>query len=63
MDTTFYLFSNSLVFAFKLCAYVYTGSAAILSEAIHSLADVLNQVCYLIIMTGFATRIKIQSIA
>ena len=56
MDTNFYLSSNSLVFAFKLCAYVYTGSAALLSEAVHSLADVLNQVrmCYLIIVTGFA---------
>ena len=42
----FISFSNSLVFGFKLCAYVYTGSAALLSEAVHSLADVLNQVCY-----------------
>lgn len=42
----FLFFSNSLVFTFKLCAYVYTGSAALLSEAIHSLADVLNQVYY-----------------
>lgn len=31
---------------FKLIAYIYTGSAAMLSEAIHSLADVLNQVLY-----------------
>ena len=28
----------------KVFAYLYTGSAAMLSEAIHSLADVLNQV-------------------
>lgn len=40
---TFAIISNSLVFGFKLCAYVYTGSAALLSEAVHSLADVLNQ--------------------
>ena len=30
----------------KLLAYVHTGSAAMLSEAIHSLADMLNQVCH-----------------
>ncbi|XP_065885734.1 proton-coupled zinc antiporter SLC30A9, mitochondrial-like isoform X2 [Dysidea avara] len=40
---TFAIVSNSLVFSFKLCAYFYTGSAAMLSEAVHSLADVLNQ--------------------
>jgi zinc transporter 9 len=28
---------------FKVIAYLYTGSAAMLSEAIHSLADMLNQ--------------------
>lgn len=44
----FVFFSNSIVFGFKLCAYVYTGSAALLSEAVHSLADVLNQVCMLL---------------
>ena len=29
---------------FKFGAYLYTGSATMLSESIHSLADVLNQV-------------------
>ena len=29
---------------FKLIAYLFTGSASMLSEAIHSLADLLNQV-------------------
>ena len=28
----------------KLISYAYTGSAAMLSEAIHSLVDALNQV-------------------
>ena len=32
------------MFVFKLGAYFYTHSAAMLSEAIHSLADLLNQV-------------------
>ena len=36
--------SNTAVLIFKLIAYFYTGSAAMLSEAIHSLADILNQV-------------------
>lgn len=35
--------SNFFVFGFKLGAYFYTGSAAMLSEAVHSLADMLNQ--------------------
>lgn len=30
---------------FKFGAYLYTGSATMLSESIHSLADMLNQVC------------------
>ena len=29
----------------KFAAYLYTGSASMLSEAIHSLADAANQVC------------------
>ena len=32
------------VFVIKLLAYFHTGSAAMLSEAIHSLVDALNQV-------------------
>ena len=36
--------SNFAVLVFKVIAYLYTGSAAMLSEAIHSLADMLNQV-------------------
>ncbi|XP_066286914.1 proton-coupled zinc antiporter SLC30A9, mitochondrial-like isoform X2 [Branchiostoma lanceolatum] len=34
---------NSLNFAFKLVAWVFTGSASMFSEAIHSLADTINQ--------------------
>ena len=36
--------SNVAVFVIKLLAYFHTGSAAMLSEAIHSLVDALNQV-------------------
>ena len=36
--------SNFAVLVFKTVAYLYTGSAAMLSEAVHSLADLLNQV-------------------
>ena len=36
--------SNFAVLVFKVIAYLYTGSATMLSEAIHSLADMLNQV-------------------
>lgn len=36
--------SNFGVLVIKLLAYSHTGSAAMLSEAIHSLADLLNQV-------------------
>ncbi|KAF7248196.1 Zinc transporter 9 [Varanus komodoensis] len=35
---------NGLNFFFKLLAWVYTGSASMFSEAIHSLADTCNQV-------------------
>ncbi len=38
------LHSNCAVFVFKVLAYLYSGSAAMLSEAVHSLADMLNQV-------------------
>ncbi|CAH1267603.1 SLC30A9 [Branchiostoma lanceolatum] len=34
---------NTLNFAFKLVAWVFTGSASMFSEAIHSLADTINQ--------------------
>lgn len=36
--------SNGLNFCFKLLAWIYTGSASMFSEAIHSLADTCNQV-------------------
>ena len=32
----------------KLISYAYTGSASMLSEAIHSLVDALNQVIIII---------------
>lgn len=35
--------SNFAVLVFKVIAYLYTGSAAMLSEAVHSLVDMLNQ--------------------
>ncbi|XP_048386012.1 proton-coupled zinc antiporter SLC30A9, mitochondrial isoform X2 [Stegostoma tigrinum] len=35
---------NGLNFIFKLLAWIYTGSASMFSEAIHSLADTCNQV-------------------
>lgn len=38
-----FVFSNGLNFFFKLLAWVYTGSASMFSEAIHSLADTCNQ--------------------
>ena len=38
--------SNVAVFVIKLLAYFHTSSAAMLSEAIHSLVDALNQVRY-----------------
>jgi len=36
--------SNLIVTFIKFCAYFYTGSASMLSESIHSLADAANQV-------------------
>ena len=36
--------SNFVVMLMKWVAYVHTGSAAMLSETIHSLVDMLNQV-------------------
>jgi zinc transporter 9 len=47
--------SNFAVLVFKTVAYLYTGSAAMLSEAIHSLADMLNQ-CLLAV--GIAQSIR-----
>lgn len=41
--TPHFLFRNGLNFFFKLLAWVYTGSASMFSEAIHSLADTCNQ--------------------
>lgn len=38
--------SNLAVMLFKFGAYLYSGSATMLSESIHSLADMLNQVWY-----------------
>uniref|UniRef100_A0A8C3TXS9 Proton-coupled zinc antiporter SLC30A9, mitochondrial n=1 Tax=Catharus ustulatus TaxID=91951 RepID=A0A8C3TXS9_CATUS len=38
-----WLGKNGLNFFFKLLAWVYTGSASMFSEAIHSLADTCNQ--------------------
>ncbi|XP_020641862.3 proton-coupled zinc antiporter SLC30A9, mitochondrial isoform X1 [Pogona vitticeps] len=35
---------NGLNFFFKLLAWIYTGSASMFSEAIHSLADTCNQI-------------------
>ena len=40
---TYAIAGNFFVFVCKLAAYFYTGSGAMLSEAIHSLADLLNQ--------------------
>lgn len=41
-----FIFRNGLNFFFKLLAWVYTGSASMFSEAIHSLADTCNQVSF-----------------
>ena len=41
---SFHLHSNMVVMLCKFGAYLYTGSAAMLSESVHSLADLLNQV-------------------
>eukprot|EP00794_Sanderia_malayensis_P007174 gene7174-7980_t len=35
--------ANLLVMLFKVSAYIYTGSASMMSESIHSLADAANQ--------------------
>uniref|UniRef100_A0A8C7DZ96 Proton-coupled zinc antiporter SLC30A9, mitochondrial n=1 Tax=Oncorhynchus kisutch TaxID=8019 RepID=A0A8C7DZ96_ONCKI len=43
VDLFFSALSNGLNFFFKLLAWVYTGSASMFSEAIHSLADTCNQ--------------------
>ena len=37
-------YSNFAVMMLKLLAYCHTGSATMLSEAVHSLADLINQV-------------------
>ena len=39
---------NALVMISKFVAYYFTGSGAMLSEGIHSVADVLNQVLLLV---------------
>jgi len=44
LQSEFLFCSNLAVFVFKLLAYSHTGSAAMLSEAVHSLVDALNQV-------------------
>uniref|UniRef100_A0A8B9KIG7 Proton-coupled zinc antiporter SLC30A9, mitochondrial n=1 Tax=Astyanax mexicanus TaxID=7994 RepID=A0A8B9KIG7_ASTMX len=44
---------NGLNFFFKLLAWVYTGSASMFSEAIHSLADTCNQVLYTLSFASF----------
>ena len=44
LQSEFLFYSNLAVFVFKLLAYFHTGSAAMLSEAVHSLVDALNQV-------------------
>lgn len=38
--------ANTLVMLGKFGACYATGSASLMSEGIHSLADVANQVCY-----------------
>ena len=40
----FAVLSNFIVLTLKLSTYMYTGSASLLSEAIHSLADLCNQI-------------------
>uniref|UniRef100_A0A4X2KNL0 Proton-coupled zinc antiporter SLC30A9, mitochondrial n=1 Tax=Vombatus ursinus TaxID=29139 RepID=A0A4X2KNL0_VOMUR len=44
-SSSFFLFCprNGLNFFFKLLAWIYTGSASMFSEAIHSLSDTCNQ--------------------
>lgn len=47
-----FVFRNGLNFFFKLLAWVYTGSASMFSEAIHSLADTCNQVSIFLCCLG-----------
>ena len=35
--------ANAAIFVCKICAYGVTGSSAMLAEAVHSVADVVNQ--------------------
>uniref|UniRef100_A0A8B9KHL9 Proton-coupled zinc antiporter SLC30A9, mitochondrial n=1 Tax=Astyanax mexicanus TaxID=7994 RepID=A0A8B9KHL9_ASTMX len=54
LQTISYVFNvNGLNFFFKLLAWVYTGSASMFSEAIHSLADTCNQVLYTLSFASF----------
>ncbi|KAJ8398934.1 hypothetical protein AAFF_G00418420 [Aldrovandia affinis] len=46
---------NGLNFFFKLLAWVYTGSASMFSEAIHSLADTCNQA---LLAVGISQSVK-----
>ncbi len=42
------IIGNSLVMVAKFVAFLFTGSGAMLSEAIHTLADLLNQILLLV---------------
>lgn len=42
------LFGNSLIAVAKTCVFLKSGSSAMLSEAVHSFADIGNQVCLII---------------
>ena len=44
LAVVFAVVGNSVITVAKFAAFLVTGSGAILSEAIHSFADVLNQV-------------------
>ncbi|NXT54931.1 ZNT9 protein, partial [Pluvianellus socialis] len=52
---------NGLNFFFKLLAWVYTGSASMFSEAIHSLADTCNQVSVFSILLMLALSLSLSS--
>lgn len=52
--------SNLIVTFIKFCAYFYTGSASMLSESIHSLADAANQVTHSFIGSS-AVKIGIKN--
>lgn len=56
---TYAIISNFTVMMFKFGAYLYTGSASMLSEAVHSLADFANQ-CLLAF--GILQSIKAPSV-